>query len=55
MLYRNESRKRKHVPGQKAFFREGEAGFFSNFRGELTKKWGEGVDQHSFLEGDSPM
>ena len=52
ILYRNESTKRKNMfQGKKTFFRRGgeRFGFFSNFRGELTKKWG--VDQHSFLGG----
>ena len=55
MLYRNESTKRKNIfQGKKPFSGEEGFGFFSNFRGELTKK-GEGFDQHSFLRGDSPM
>ena len=43
MLYRNESTKRKHVPGKKNFFQVGGGGgvgFFSNFRGGIDQEGG---------------
>ena len=51
MLYRNESTKRKNMFQGKKHFSGGGVGFFSNFRGKLTKKWKGGGDQHSFLGG----
>ena len=58
MLYRNESTKRKNMfQGKKIFFQERGGEYFFKFQGGIDQEVakGGGVDQHSFLGGDSPM